>query len=597
MEHILSDLSVQQLEDLFNDWNVEGVDHSIVERAEVFIDPYGSMIYDKLAEEDYRQEEIKTFQDLRSIVLFIGASIKIYHDSLTKDAEKTPLIQILNQLKILYMNNGGLSETNVKNTLKSITQESTSWLTKYASKSEDLKFAKQTCVRLFIGCKLLKTNGQALTEPFERNIVHFRSLYKFSPNQIDTFLTPIIEQLSKGVDDIPKRIAQIEEASIEPERPFFEKLNDTYVELLKSDDTDRFKQASGILLNNAKTLTKLHRATENKKALLEKLNQIKTIQYCIVDNTQAAYLKDLLTDPQYMNGFTNIFSYFNPEQTNTWSALKNQIEDPSISSRAGSALSYITQYPVSWYHRLTPNFIQGVINSIAPDTVDSQAKGWLLEQLQILEVETNQSLQQHSIEIETDINHLVEQVTIEEDEQKTLRSELKEQIEQDLSVLENISTATYEAAEITSEFDVLINDYQFNSNQANLASGIEQDINKFIASYDDFWVKISNFLAQFIAIFKSDTAKQIDELKKINKEIKAIKKENHKNADSDFSKVHDNKTLHKNIRTTLADTLQATSSDNEPKPKTNMTRDAFFNAIKNSKSEYDENLKQTLPSL
>lgn len=181
--------------------------------------------------------------------------------------------------------------------------------------------------------------------------------------------------------------------------------------------------------------------------------------------------------------------------------LKTIADSPDLTSGVLQGVSWVTSPITLVYRTATPNALQTRIASTLPTTLDGTCKAELKDLTKTCLLDLREKLKKKENQITAINNRFFNQ----DEELKLLIA--KESSER-LAALQNANELMKESVQASSR---LLSTVKENSFFLQGLQAKSQTLSAFIKLHDGFFVKISNFLAQYFSFFKSKTAKMIDD--------------------------------------------------------------------------------------
>ncbi|CAM3068782.1 purine NTPase, putative [Legionella steigerwaltii] len=181
--------------------------------------------------------------------------------------------------------------------------------------------------------------------------------------------------------------------------------------------------------------------------------------------------------------------------------LKSSLASSNLSSGAVQGINWVATPFTVVYRTATPQVMQEAIGSTLPATLDSSCK----MELKALLDECLQDLQSKLKKKESQIaaiNHRFFNYDV------TLRLLIENESSEQLALLKKANDSMGDAVQASCK---LLTTLKQNSLSLNTLRGHSETLGEFIRLHDGFFVKICNFLAQYFAFFKTETAKMIDD--------------------------------------------------------------------------------------
>ncbi|WP_412757097.1 hypothetical protein [Legionella bozemanae] len=181
--------------------------------------------------------------------------------------------------------------------------------------------------------------------------------------------------------------------------------------------------------------------------------------------------------------------------------LKTLAESPDLSSEMLQRVSWVTSPIKVVYRTTTPQIVQSMIASTLPATLDSTCKTELKDLVNTCLLDLREKLKKKEHQITVINNRFFNQ---DEELKQLIAKESSEQ----LAALQKANEVMKESVRASSR---LLTTVKENSSFLQSLQTKSQTLSIFIKLHDGFFVKISNFLAQYFSFFKTKTAKMIDD--------------------------------------------------------------------------------------
>ncbi|HHT0594113.1 TPA: hypothetical protein ACTXXA_002330 [Legionella anisa] len=181
--------------------------------------------------------------------------------------------------------------------------------------------------------------------------------------------------------------------------------------------------------------------------------------------------------------------------------LKIFVESPDLSSEVLQRVSWVTSSIKVVYRTTTPQVLQSMIASTLPATLDSICKEELINLANTCLLDLREKLKKKEHQIAAINNRFFNQ-----DEE--LRLFIAKESSERLATLQKANEVMKESVQASSRLLATVKE------NLSFLQGLQaksQTLSIFIKLHDGFFVKISNFLAQYFSCFKTKTAKMIDD--------------------------------------------------------------------------------------
>lgn len=254
-----------------------------------------------------------------------------------------------------------------------------------------------------------------------------------------------------------------------------------------------------------------------QESLVEQQKAIMQLSKALHDNDKKLkdreYALDLVT--QYSTELKTLITVLkkynvNPKLINDYESTLELLEDDSVEqvvkSAALSSISQSMQWLTSFYRAHAPTKVQEFIERNAPTTLDSECK----RQLKQMVFEGLNKMDKELDKINGKIKDAAKKLT--EDKAKLISKKT-------VAELEVLITANQEIKTLANEYLQIFNYALGIRKEIARLEVIDQTIEEYIKTHDDFWVALSNFFAKILAIFKSEKAKIIDQSRELRAEL------------------------------------------------------------------------------
>ncbi|WP_454782026.1 hypothetical protein [Legionella sp. WA2022007384] len=181
--------------------------------------------------------------------------------------------------------------------------------------------------------------------------------------------------------------------------------------------------------------------------------------------------------------------------------LKTMGQSPDLSSEVIQGVSWVATPITVVYRTATPQKLQNMIESSLPTTLDGSCKTEFKEMIKACLLDLESKLRRKEQQIATINNRFFNQ---DEELKSLIASESLER----LAVFQHANEEMKEAIQASSK---LLATVKANSLFIHDLQQKSQILSEFIKLHDGFFVKISNFLAQYFTCFKTETARMIDD--------------------------------------------------------------------------------------
>ncbi|MCW8442745.1 hypothetical protein OQJ05_01610 [Fluoribacter gormanii] len=181
--------------------------------------------------------------------------------------------------------------------------------------------------------------------------------------------------------------------------------------------------------------------------------------------------------------------------------LKDMDESPALSSEVIQGVSWVATPITVVYRTATPQKLQDIIGSSLPATLDSLCKTEFKEMAKLCLLDLESKLRKKEQQIATINNRFFNQ-------DEALKSFIADESLERLAAFQKANEEMKEAVQTSYKLLATVKE---NSLFLHGLQQKSQILSEFIRLHDGFFVKISNFLAQYFSCFKTQTAKMIDD--------------------------------------------------------------------------------------
>ncbi|MBI2786673.1 MAG: hypothetical protein HYX60_10420 [Legionella longbeachae] len=218
--------------------------------------------------------------------------------------------------------------------------------------------------------------------------------------------------------------------------------------------------------------------------------------------------------------------------------LKNDMESIKLSPGLLNGISWVTSSLKTVYRTTIPQALQNIIAIQLPSTLDSDCKMELKELAKACLDELQKKLKKREQQINAINNRFFHK-------NKALKQFLTNESFEQIVLLKKANEIIKDAVESCNK--LLIKVYQ-NLNCLHDLKKKGNSLNEFMRINDGFFVRISNFLAQFWSFFKTDTARMIDEASALKKQVDGLAIVYQQSIDQEMNKIQNNPNLDEKIK-------------------------------------------------
>ncbi|WP_133126931.1 hypothetical protein [Legionella nagasakiensis] len=454
----------------------------------------GAVLYAKLVIEGYRQKEISEEEKL--LLAEIGADIGHLYTTPTNNP-KTRIDKVIANISL--------------------------WLERYALDSNNKNQAKNLCRALYAALKITELRNATLDDTLKHIL---KTSYDINVDEMRAALQTLLDKTAAASTNLDELIRKQEEDILAELNPLIRHFNASYFALIQEEqpEEERLERLHQALEEDEANFARLITLRENRTRFNEQLNHASLLLRALEENDEKIvgrqYALELVA--AHRKSYDNLIENSVPEIRRLWEARQAQLEHPDAAGKIKSGIQYgvstITFLPTIAFRAFAPAFIKRTVQQYAPSTADSQFKEELMALAQARQLELNRQLQAINNDIKTVSAHL------------THRLPAKEEV---TLLLETVSIPGLKQLRIsTSTLKDLVKEYQelramMNRNQQKLheINALNNYIDSFVAKHNGFWVWLSNLFAKISSIFKTDTARKLDEVLTIKKELQDLKKD------------------------------------------------------------------------
>jgi hypothetical protein len=384
----------------------------------------------------------------------------------------------------------------------------------------DLKQARILCFTLYFTLTLLYAGIESLSDWKRLAINAFVDLEKIKRNT-----TELLKQAEETNRILDTALAEekVKESSIHHEITVQKYFNERISNIFSQEDKeDRlFIKLHASLEDIADGLTAVIAARTKLQVTIQNSQKLQTFLRELIANdlkvTGRKYFLDLIDSSR--ESFKLLMDLSNGFKKDQLVLSINQLKNPgvmqSISSNVLYGMSWATSLITIAYRASLNQTAQDSIEEKIPSTFDSQCKA----ELKALVRECLTGLERKVIDTQNEINESTLQLAKRNLElKKLIEHESDEQLDKLLQANHAIGQALSEYRRIS--FTLKQKGYflsQFKETYTVLRI--------FIETHDGWMVQLSNFFAQFLSFFKSDTARLVDNARELNKKLVSFESE------------------------------------------------------------------------
>lgn len=284
-----------------------------------------------------------------------------------------------------------------------------------------------------------------------------------------------------------------------------------------------------------------------KEALESKIKAIKGLLDAAIANDQQVLKRDYFLDLLAMNMESYlIFRDSLPgAQKDSFlekvAQLTKAVEAQDLSIKINRGFSWITAPFSRIYRSRLPQLVQDMIAVRVPATLDSECKLMLKELAANCLRELNSELAVHNQQLE----ELGTQLFAKEDKLK------RAMFTEPLFTLITLQQKTDVARKAVHAYQRLFFSIKENMDFLHKYQAHAETLGEFIRINNNFWVKLSNFFAQFLAIFKTDAARTIDAAQACQRNVAALAATYKSAVEQEIQQLEDDRSLDETVKNQL----------------------------------------------
>ncbi|OCH98215.1 hypothetical protein A8135_11650 [Legionella jamestowniensis] len=452
------------------------------------------------------------------VLLYCKFIIQDYFEHANEE-EQELLSVIVKKIDGLYEQ--GRVDTQAK--LNALTESCHFWLDNYTQNREDVSQIQSLCCVLYLLLKVLEIflkNLGGWSKQLAKPFINLDLLV----NEIESLLVKTEERfnqlntiLNQDKPCAPQNLAEL-----------FDK---KYLELVASNPANHYDVLLAkislleTMVIEAKTMgLLLKRNYEFKKNLQNAQSFLSLIE----DNGKyiigRKYFLDLIKEND--KSFQDLMNCLNSEQRTAFLDKVEQLKNPTHIQKFYASLQYsaswATALPASAFRLTVPQDWQNYVVGVIPDTLDSQCKNDLKCLIEIIVKDLKEKL----VATENEMQLLTEKFAADQRYEQFIK-------DIPIEVIEQIVASSQTMMESLAMYKNLL--LYANSRQKTLQEihGLHEQIDDFLQLHDNFWVKLSNFLATFFSFFRTETACLVAKVRDIQNKLNTLKCE----YSSDFDKA------------------------------------------------------------
>lgn len=469
-----------------------------------------------------RFEEFNHYEK-RSMGTLAFARLAVFEyleSSSSTEEERQVIIKIIQSIESLYEN----PYNNTKENVERLVKEFGRWINEFADKNPNKREVKEACKAIYAVLKIIDITMTSIP-----------SWIKFAARTAGINIDELQEKIRELINTTEEKNKILErqtqllslQDSSSPKSLLdslyaidLQIINDSSISMLERIETVRERTE-----RIPDDLWSLKAAIDSEQMLLKQKENAELLLQALKQNNQK------VTGRLYILEFINknrkkfddvITATDNTEDKRDLLKKKEELAQPSLYRKAVSSMQYstslLTSIPASVFRYATPKFAQK-ISSYLPDTIDSETKIKL-------EIVINTHLEKISDELKT-----VRERIKDESEKVTCGDKTVEQVIQNCELEELInaaqvlSTSKSDTIQTLVQYKELCRIVENGKRVLMLAANYEGELEALIKKHDGFMVKLSNFLAQFFSVCKSETAKTLDCAGELKENIQNFKLE------------------------------------------------------------------------
>jgi hypothetical protein len=305
-------------------------------------------------------------------------------------------------------------------------------------------------------------------------------------------------------------------------------------------ETDIAKVSSGI--NNLLELRK------KKSEIEKKITIMQTLLSAIEANDQRIsgrmYIQDFIDShaDSYRTLLDNSEEKLKESFIQKMEQLKASLASPDLSTGVIHGISWVTTPLTLVYRTATPQAVQNIVSTnFLPSTMDGACKAELKELAKASLANLHEKLKKKEQQITVVTNRFFRR---DEELKKLLLTENSER----LALLVKANDAMHDAMQASSSLLVTVKENVHFLNDLKEKSNV---LAEFIRIHNTIFVKITNFLARFFSIFKTSTAKMIDNAGALKNQVDMLATEYQNAVDQEMLRIEHDPNVDMNIKSHL----------------------------------------------
>lgn len=383
-------------------------------------------------------------------------------------------------------------------------------------KSQDLAHARSLCYSLYF-MLLMMNIGLANLKSMQKRALNKIGIGDSETNRIRGDLAPLLEKTKSKVIEIEAELAKNKELSQSNEnKTIQDHFNTRYFKVLHDNPLldKKFKILIDTMDEVTRFLPDLIENRKKKEELESKIRSVMALQDALVENEElvSGRLYSLELIEKNKACFEVLIASTSGKNQHVIDQL-NAIKSPSAIENIVTSSLYVMSSASTVltlpYRYVTPLKMQGLVSAALPTTRDSDFK----IQLNQLASDCLKELHEQVDQKNQQIGSLVSQLANQQNDLIPLIAN------ESVSELEQLLLANKEAKKTAIAFQKLMVSVKTKSSSLQQMKHFSRTLDIFITSHDGFWVKLSNFFAQFLSIFKSSTAEMIDKSREMQEEL------------------------------------------------------------------------------
>lgn len=320
---------------------------------------------------------------------------------------------------------------------------------------------------------------------------------------------------------------------------------------------------AGKMQQNSANITHFMALRTHKEGLESKIEAIKGLLDAAIANDQQVLKRDYFLDLLATNRESYlIFRDSLPgEQKDSFlekvTQLTKAVEGQDLSIKINRSFSWISAPFSQVYRTALPQLVQDMIAVRVPATLDSACKLMLKALAADCLMELNSELAVNNQQLEDLGTQLFA------NENKLKRALFTEP----LSTLSTLQQKADVARKAVHAYQRLFFSIKENMDFLHKYQGHAENLGEFIRINNNFWIKLSNFFAQFLEIFKTDAARSIDAAQACQHKVAVLAAKYQNAIQQEMQQIEDDQSLDETVKHQLKEHFSAQMNEaHAPQP-------------------------------